>query len=336
MQDLLPSVTVAIPLRDEASRLPGLLAAVLAQTYPPEHLQVVLVDGGSIDATRQLCQEAAARYAHVHALDNPGRSAAAALNLALSQAQGEIIVRFDGRTRPAPDYIERCVVRLQEGTWAGVAGPQIAAGDAGAPAAAAQVHALALNHWLGTGAPRYRRAAAPTESDTLYLGAFPAAWLRSAGGWDETFAANEDYELCARLREAGGRLLVDPAIHSTYLVRDTLGDLARQYARYGAWRTRTWRHHPGAFRLRHLAPAAFTAALALAVLLLIWTPIPLLSLAAAYTLVVLGAAVQLSRGCGLACLPRLLLVFPTLHLAWGAGFWLAWLRPPAQSGPALT
>jgi cellulose synthase/poly-beta-1,6-N-acetylglucosamine synthase-like glycosyltransferase len=343
----LPIVTVAVPLRDEAPRLPGLLAAVLDQTYPAVRLEVYLIDGGSTDATRQLAQDAAADHAHVHVLDSPGHIAAAALNLALAQAQGEVFVRLDARTRPAPDYIERCVARLQEGVWAGVAGPQVAIGASGAPrasggavagASGGRTHALALNHWLGTGAPLYRRASGPAESETLYLGAFPTSWLRRAGGWDEAFAVNEDYELCERLRQAGGRLLVDPAIRSTYLVRDSLAGLARQYWRYGAWRTVTWRRHPRrtrqrrprSLRLRHLAPAALTAALALGLVLLAWTPWPLVILLSIYAVVVLAASLQISVRHGLGCLPRLLLVFPTLHIAWGAGFWLAWVHPPSR------
>ncbi len=330
MEGQLPFVTVAVPLRDEAPRLPGLLAAVLDQTYPAVRMEVYLVDGGSTDATRQLAREAAVDHAHVHVLDNPGHIAAAALNLGLAQAQGEVFVRLDARTRPAPDYIERCVARLQEGVWAGVAGPQVAIGASGQRPAAGRTHALALNHWLGTGAPLYRRASGPAESDTLYLGAFPTSLLRSAGGWDEAFAVNEDYELCVRLRQTGGRLLVDPAIRSTYLVRDSLIGLARQYWRYGAWRTVTWRRHPRSLRPRHLAPAALTAALALGLVLLAWTPWPLVILLSIYALVVLAASLQISVRHGLGCLPRLLLAFPTLHIAWGASFWLAWVQPPSR------
>lgn len=325
-----PLVTVAVPLRDDAPRLPGLLAAMWEQTYPVDRLQVFLVDGGSTDGTSQLVQEAAASYTHVHLLGNPERIAAAALNLALAQAQGEVFVRFDARTRPAPDYIERCVARLQEGTWAGVAGPQVATGPSGTKATTGHTHALALNHWFGTGAPRYRRDSGPVESETLYLGAFPMRWLRRAGGWDEAFAANEDYELCVRLRGIGGRLLVDPAIHSTYLVRDSLTGLARQYWRYGAWRTITWRRHPRSLRPRHLAPAALTAALGFGLFLLIWTLWPLAFLLMLYALVVSAISLQISIRHGLDRLPRLLLVFPTLHFAWGASFWLAWVRPPSR------
>lgn len=323
----LPAVVVAVPLRDEAPRLPGLLAALAAQSYPPGRLRIFLVDGGSTDGTRALAQDAAAQDARITLLDNPRGLAAAGLNLALAQAEADFFVRLDARTRPDGDYIARCIARLQEGVWAGVAGPQLAAGET----PAGQVHALALNHALGVGAPRYRRALHPQESETIYLGAYQTAWLRRVAGWDEAFAANEDYELNTRLRQAGARLLVDPEIRSLYIARDSLAGLWRQYARYGAWRPRTWRRHPQAMRPRHLAPALLVAALIAAVLLTPFTRWPLALLLAAYLLPLAIVSVWQCwrhRQCWRRrqwpdprCCLRLFAAFLVLHLAWGLGFW---------------
>lgn len=325
-----PFVTIAVPLLNEATRLPGLLTAILAQDYPVDRLQVLLVDGGSRDETRQLALEAAAEYPFITVLDNAGVLAAAALNLALTDAEGEILLRLDARTRPAPDYVCACVRALQTGAanglLTGVGGPQVAAGDT----PPARIQALALNHPFGVGGPVYRRASKPVFSETIYLGAYPVNWLHRVGGWDDVFARNEDYELNVRLREAGGQLLVDPSIHSSYLVRGSLWQLAEQYFHYGVWRTVTLRRHPLAWRWRHLAPALLVAALAGALFLVAWTPWPLTGLLAAYLGLDLAVSLQLSLRHGLAALPRLLVVFPLLHLSWGIGFWLGLIHPPAR------
>lgn len=317
-------MTVAVPLWNEARRLPGLLACLEAQTYPADRLEVFLVDGGSDDGTRAQIDAAVAAHPRWYRLDNPRRLPAAALNLALAQARGEVFLRLDARTRPAPDYIARCVAALQGGTWAGVAGPQTAVGET----PAAQAHALALNHPLGTGAAAYRRATQPTASETLYLGAYRTAWLRRVGGWDESLAATEDYELNLRLRHQGGQLLVDPAIRSVYLARETLAELAGQYYRNGVWRPVIWRRHRDAVRSRHLVPALFFPALLMALSVALWTPWPLLAVGGAYAGTVLAVSFDLGRRHGRRYVPRLLLTFPTLHLAYGAGFWWGWLRPP--------
>ncbi|NOX62780.1 MAG: glycosyltransferase, partial [Chloroflexi bacterium] len=158
-----PRCTVAVPLLNEARYFPGLLAALLAQTYPCERMEILLVDGGSVDGTREMAEQAAADHAHIRFLHNERGMAAAALNKALAEAQGEYFVRLDARTRPEPDYVWACVRRLQEGRWAGVAGPQIAGGET----ETARVHALVLNHPLGAGAAAYRRARRPTVVDSL-------------------------------------------------------------------------------------------------------------------------------------------------------------------------
>ena len=312
-----PLVTIAMPLLNEARLLPGLLDALRAQAWPREAMQVIFVDGGSTDGTRALVRAALADFPHALLLDNPERRAAAGLNQALAHAQGDFFLRLDARSRPAKDYVERCVNRLQSGAWAGVAGPQIAVGNSDAGRAIA----LALNHSLGAGGPSYRRAQTPTESDTLYLGAYPTTRLRAAGGWDAAFDANEDYDLNLRLREAGGRLLVAPDVRIEYVARESLRDLARQYARYGAWRVVTWRKHPRAMRLRHLAPAAWGGALALSLLALPLTPWPLAAVLLPYLLAITLAALHLSAVHGWRLFPRIWLAFPVMHLAWAAGFW---------------
>ncbi len=312
-----PPVTIAIPLLNEARLLSGLLETLRAQTWPREAMQVIFVDGGSEDGTRAILRSALTDFPNALLLDNPHRLAAAGLNRALARAQGAFFLRLDARSRPASDYVERCVAHLQEGAWAGVAGPQIAVGlsDGG------RAIALAINHPLGAGGPSYRRAWAPTESDTLYLGAYPTAKLREIGGWDASFAANEDYELNLRLREAGGRLLVAPDIRIEYVARDALRDLARQYARYGAWRVVTWRKHPRAMRPRHLAPALWSAALVMSLLAWPFSPWPLAVVLLPYLLGVTLAALHLSARHGWRLFPRVWTAFPAMHLAWAAGFW---------------
>ena len=70
--------------------------------------------------------------------------------------------------------------------------------------------------------------------------------------------------------------------------------------------------------------------MALGLVLLAWTPWPLVILLSTYALLVLAVSLQISVHHGLGCFPRLLLVFPTLHFAWGASFWLAWAHPPSR------
>src|SRR5580658_4603380 len=66
--DLLPGVTVALPVLNEAAHIERCLRAVVEQTYP-RILEILVVDGGSDDATREI----AARFPGVTIIDNPAR-----------------------------------------------------------------------------------------------------------------------------------------------------------------------------------------------------------------------------------------------------------------------
>ena len=78
--DLAPTVTVALPVLDEERHLQAALASIAAQTYP-FIMEVLVVDGGSSDQTREIARSYAGLPVRV--LDNPKRIQAAALNVAL-------------------------------------------------------------------------------------------------------------------------------------------------------------------------------------------------------------------------------------------------------------
>ena len=74
-------------------------------------IEILVIDGGSVDGTREI---AGARGYPVRVVENPRVSSAAALNIGLVEATGEVLVRADAHTVYAPDYIRRCIEVLQE------------------------------------------------------------------------------------------------------------------------------------------------------------------------------------------------------------------------------
>src|SRR5262245_54205698 len=111
----LPLVIVIMPIRNEAHYIARSLGAVLAQEYPADRVEILVVDGMSDDGTRAIVEQTARNSAmHVAILDNPSRIVSPALNIALRRARGEIIIRVDGHCEIAPDYIHRCVTALRE------------------------------------------------------------------------------------------------------------------------------------------------------------------------------------------------------------------------------
>ena len=304
-----PTVSVVVPVLNEERHLDACLDAVAAQTHPVA--EVLVVDGGSTDGTRSL----ASGRPGVRVLDNPRRIQAAALNVGLAEAKGDVVVRVDGHCVLAPDYVEQCVAALEETGAAMVGGGMT-------PVAEGWLQrgiAVAMSSRLGAGPAAFHLGGRSRWVDTVYLGAYRAEVARDAGGYAEDVGVNEDAEFAHRMGERGG-VWFDERIRSTYVPRSSVRSVAKQFFRYGTSRASTVRKHPASIAGRQLvAPALLLA------LLSPWRR----PAAVAYGAVVIGrSATEARRDPGAAA--GMAVTLPAMHLPWGAGFLLGLLgvRPP--------
>jgi len=233
-------VTVVIPVRNEAADIGACVRAVLAQEWPPDQLEVIVVDGGSDDtAERAEAVLAAGTSTRWQVLHNPNGTTPSNLNVGLGAARGEYLCRVDARSRIAPSYVSTCVTVLSARPDVSViGGAQIAVAEHTDPRTIGIARAL-NNRWT-MGGSRYRRGGPSGVSDTVYLGAFRIADLRAVGGWDERLGTNQDYELNRRMA-ARGVVWFEESLRTGYIPRTTLGDLWRQYVRFGRAKVVYWR-----------------------------------------------------------------------------------------------
>jgi glycosyltransferase involved in cell wall biosynthesis len=320
----MPSVSIIIPCYNEQDTILQLLEAIYAQTYPRADLEVVIADGMSTDGTRTKIADFADAYPdlHIAVADNPKRSIPAALNCALKEAQGEIMVRLDAHSMPYPDYIERCVADLEAGLGENVGG--IWEIRPGTQTWMARSIAAAAAHPLGVGDAFYRHAKKAAEVDTVPFGAFKRELLALVGFFDETLLTNEDYEFNTRIRKSGGKIWLDPSIRTVYFARSTLAALAKQYARYGFWKWRMLRRYPETLRWRQGLPPLFILTLLGGTIMAFFLPTFRTLLAAeslVYILALAGAGVQAAwlqkKAYLIIGLP---LAIATMHIAWSSGF----------------
>ena len=318
------TVSIVIPCYNEEQTIELLLAAVNRQTYPREQMEIILADGQSTDRTREKILQFQAEHPEllVRLVDNPRRIIPAGVNLAIQAASGDFIVRLDAHSVPEESYIQRSVDHLKAGRGENVGGLWLI--QPGKPGWVAQSIAVAAAHPLGVGDARYRYSTIAGEVDTVPFGAFNRNLFDRIGYYDETLAANEDYEFNARIRANGGKIFFDPAIRTQYFARPTLNALAKQYWRYGFWKWRMLRRFPGTLRWRQAIPPVFVLGSLLLLVLSIW-------FAPARTMLALGIGLYLALLFA-ASLPyarryqdsRLLLGIPlaitTMHYSWGGGF----------------
>jgi len=309
-------VTVVVPALDEEQFLGHCLDSIRAQDH--RNLQIVVVDGGSTDDTVGVIRRAMAADDRVELLHSPRRNIPTSLNLAVAQARAPWLVRVDAHSIIDPTYVRRSVTRLVEDSWGGVGGRKDGVGRT----PAGRAIAVAMASRFGVGNSTYHHGTEVQEVGHIPFGAYPVELVRDLGGWDETLTANEDFEFDYRLRQAGKRLLFDPAIAIKWHCRQSIRELFSQYRRYGRGKVDVAVVHPDSMRPRHFVPPLFVAYVVVGALAWYRRPVRLLMLVLPYAFAVGVASVETGRQLDAAGdRARLPLAFAAMHIGWGLGFW---------------
>src|SRR6266700_3164931 len=104
-----PKVSFLIPTLNAAGILANCLQSIRRQEYPPEKIEIIVADGGSADATRELAAQHGARV-----LDNPRRGYDSGKSVALAAATGEFVVFVDADNELShPDFLNQSIAALR-------------------------------------------------------------------------------------------------------------------------------------------------------------------------------------------------------------------------------
>ena len=317
-----PLVSFVVATWQEAAFIGPCLGRLLDQDLDAG-IEVLVVDGGSTDGTRELVEEVAARDGRVTVLDNPARVAPAAFNLGIAASRGRFVSLIGAHSLPQLDYASRLVRDFEEsGAWV-VGGRAVSQPAVDGPVAAGIARAMASP--LGVGGATFRLSDQPGWADTGFPGAYRRALFERIGTFDETLVRNQDDDLHLRARLAGHRLWYDPALATVYHPRSTFKGLWRQYEDYGFWRWATLRKHRRLASPRQAAPGALVAGLVggAAICLhrsrlrVLWV-----SGVSAWVVVLVAAGRRERRsGADAATAVSAAAAVGAMHLAYGAGFW---------------
>jgi len=317
------TVSVIIPCYNEEDSITDLLIAIYEQSFPRDKIEVIISDGMSTDATREKITDFRIEFPDLKlkVVDNQKRTIPSGLNQAIQAANGEYIVRLDAHSNPHPDYIARSIRALESGLGDNVGG--VISIQAASEGWISQSIAIAAGHPLGVGDARYRIGSEPREVETVAFGAFHPELIDQIGLYDETLLANEDYEFNVRIRKAGGKIWLDPAIQANYIARSTFRELSHQYWRYGYWKLRMLLRYPETFRWRQISGLFVLSWLVLG-FFSIWFPAARWLLAVetvvyGSTLILAGISSGIDKksflfGVGVP------LAIATMHFSWGSGF----------------
>lgn len=323
-----------MPIRNEAAYIKRSLGAVLAQDYPPDRMEVLIVDGMSDDGTREIVEKMAEDKGRktegyetsspvsclrspVYLLNNPARIVPAALNIGLRHAQGDIIIRVDGHCEIPSDYVRRCVTLLEQTGADNVGGIQWSVGEN----AWARAVALATSSPFGVGNAKFRYATKPGWVDTVYLGAYRREVFERIGSFDEELVRNQDDEFNFRLIQAGGKIWLDPTLKVRYYSRSSLRKFWRQYFEYGLYKVRVIQKRGAVPSWRHLVPVTFVLALMGSIVIALFTRQVYwaFGVTGPYALANLIASIWEARR-DWGAFPFVPTAFAILHIAYGLGF----------------
>lgn len=323
-------VAILVPCLNEAGSIGPALRSVL-DDYVRAEAEILVIDGGSTDGTLDEVEALIQAGEPIRILKNPGRIQSRGLNIGVRESTGKYIVRLDAHGLYPPDYVMRCIALLEEKGAACAGGVMGPVGETRTQKAIA----AAMKHPLGVGDAKYHLGGYSGEYEGVYLGAFRREIFAKAGLFDESLATNEDAELYARIRKAGGKIWLDGSLRVVYRPRKSLMALASQYFKYGRGRFATARKH-GLSSWRQAVPPVHLLLVLAALAAAPWLPWTLLYpagyLVAVFILTLLGRFPDVPPGArGLVFLS-----FLVMHFFWAAGFLTAPLRRSVSTPPDLS
>lgn len=323
-ESALPFVSVIIPMHNERRHIERCLRSIAAQDYPPDRFEMIVIDGNSTDGSRELVEALHEELPNLRLLENRGKHTARGLNIGLAMARGEVITRVDAHAAVEPDYLRESVAALERTGADVVGGPIKTLGEG----SVGKSVALAVSSPFGVGNAVFRYSQREQWTDTVAFPAYRRDVFDRIGPFGE-IDSGEDDEFHYRLRDAGGRILLTPAIRSTYYARSSYWQLFRQYLSYGQAKVVVLSRHPRQARLRQLIPLSLVLALfgtAITAAFGGWLTIPLIAVVGAYLMASITASVVVARHRGWGHLLRLPPAFACMHLAYGMGFLIGLLR----------
>ena len=194
-----PVVSFVIPVKNDASRLRRCLASITANAYPRDLIDIIVIDNQSTDASAQVGIDAGAAV-----VNSTARSVAELRNNGVDRARGSILAFVDADHEIDPGWIQAAVDVLS-GDDIGATGT-LCLTDPSPNWVQRQYDAM--------------RGRVTVRQEVAWLGSGNLAVKKrvfdDVGRFDARLTACEDVDLCNRLRNAGYRIVADPAMRNVH------------------------------------------------------------------------------------------------------------------------
>jgi cellulose synthase/poly-beta-1,6-N-acetylglucosamine synthase-like glycosyltransferase len=206
-----PSCTVLIPAHNEELVIANTLESMLRLNYPKDKLEIVVINDGSTDATKQIVERIAAIDRRVVLFDIPqgegGKGKARALNLGVRRATSKVIAIYDADNTPDKDALRYLVAQLVSNKELGAVIGKFRTVNKRVNLLTRFINIETLSFQSMLQAGRWQMHNIATLPGTNYV---IWSWLiKQLNGWDEE-ALTEDSELSIRIYQEGYKIKFIP------------------------------------------------------------------------------------------------------------------------------
>lgn len=314
-------IAVIIPTLNEEVFISQCLDSIIKQTYPFQQMDIMVIDGGSCDKTKEIVAYYHRKYKNIRLISNPKKIQSAAFNLGVKHSNAPYIVRLDAHAEYNSIYIETCIELLKSIPNIGNVGgvwdirPQNRTLQA-------EANAILNKEKFGIGGASYRVGSSARFVDTVPFGAYPRVVIQDIGNMREDLARGEDNEYNSRIKGKGYKIFLDPRIRANYYARSSVKNSIKQMFSNGISIGKLLHIAPRSVSLRHLIPMIFVSSLILFSILSFIRPIFYTILCLILTTYIISDFIATMFSCiknGFKYFIILFLLFPCIHIAYGCG-----------------
>ena len=320
-----PLVSAIMAVRNEERYIERALTSLLQQKTSGWDIEVIVVDGNSIDTTGEIVRRIAREDPRVKLASNMHGKTPYAFNIGIEKSRGEYVCILGAHNRYAENYIATCLEELELHSAAGCSGKVIT--RPGGDSLQAHLVAWTLAHPFGSSSGSMRTRSAGF-ADSIPYPLFRKSTLLNIGVYNTVLHRNQDNDLNQRLRARGHKLYITDKTFCEYFVISDLRSLARYAFKSGYWNIISFKVNPESMSLRHFIPGAFVLVLILNLIMVgysivththPWMATPFILLVTVYVLVSIVASCH--TACRVLSLGPLLMPIPLflLHVFYGAG-----------------
>ncbi len=314
-------ISIIIPCLNEEKYIVTCLDSLLDSDYDKLKMEVLVVDGMSSDKTREIVKDYTNKHSYIKLLDNPDKIVPKAMNLAISQASGEYIIRLDAHSKFPKNYFSKLIYYSQKLNADNVGVVVIT--DVKNKNKKSNSIKEVLSHRFGVGNSDFRIGIdSIKEVDTVPFGCYKKDVFEKYGYYDERLIRNQDIELNKRISNGGGKIYLIPDVTCTYFARENFITLAKNNYSNGFWNILTayYTKTLKSLSLRHFIPLLFVLSLIIPIIASTVFPetlwLALFSLLSYLCLVIIiSFKIKNSSNSVL----YLILSFLTLHFSYGMG-----------------